>query len=101
MTASTKVVSFGLNFNGQLGYECYDNKNPRSVNAPSDLISLHAGWNCSVAVNSNQIPLDFFNNSIMCISFSLIVAVGCTGIIIMINLNNININIFVVWGLDR
>jgi alpha-tubulin suppressor-like RCC1 family protein len=50
MKASTKVVSFGLNFNGQLGYECYDNKNPRMVNAPSDLVSLNAGWNCSVAV---------------------------------------------------
>ncbi|ELR17771.1 protein kinase domain containing protein [Acanthamoeba castellanii str. Neff] len=56
MKATTKVVSFGLNFNGQLGYECYDNKNPRSVNAPSDLISLHAGWNCSVAVNSEGTP---------------------------------------------
>jgi len=53
---STKVVSFGHNFNGQLGYDGYDNKTPRSVNTPPTLITVQAGWSCSAALTSTPPP---------------------------------------------
>lgn len=100
MKATTKVVSFGLNFNGQLGYECYDNKNPRSVNAPSDLISLHAGWNCSVAVNSTNHPSIFFFQQFNYVHSFL----NCCFLSWPHRNNNHafnNINTYLLWGIGR